>query len=238
MKKILALSLLSIFSIASGNAATTPWWLQPTICRLSPTNCYSSMGIGFDTEMWDATSNCRGLKLICPDALTSGGRDAVPMGRAEIAKGTGINADFDTDLLGADGDCFGRRKTAEDGAMASVNGKYVPVWCNGILIKPDETLANGEITYDTQPTCEVLANDGFIAIENGRCYGKYYNPNEYYIDCNGGRDLLPARIIVLNGTDIQNATQDIPTTMADADAIFDEMFRLSQQQKEQYFKTE
>ncbi len=178
------------------------------------------------------------MKLICPDALTSGGNTATPIGRAEIAKGTGINTDFDTDLLGADGDCFGRRKTAEGGAMASVNGTYVPVWCDGILTKPDETLANGEITYGTQPTCDELATDGFVAVENNRCYGKYYNPSEYFIDCNGGRDLLPSRIIVLNGTDIQDVTQDIPTTMADADKVFDEMFRLSQQQKEKYFKSE
>ena len=42
-------ALCSLF-IGDSNAAT-PWWQQPTVCRLDPTNCYSTMGAGFDANM-------------------------------------------------------------------------------------------------------------------------------------------------------------------------------------------
>ena len=235
MKKIFAFSIISLLIGFSANGATTPWWLQPTICRLDPTNCYPTMGAGFDSEMWDATSNCRGLKIICADALKTG-TDDTAMGLAEIARGAGILVDYDTDLLGTSGNCFGRRKTAENGSMASVNGKYVNVWCSGILDNPDEFLPNGEITYGTQPTCDELAEYGFAAVENGRCYGKYYNPSQYYIDCIGGNGNLPYRIITLNGADYSTDKNDAPTTMDDANEVFDTMFATSQKQKEKYFQ--
>lgn len=50
--------LFSLCSLGDTYAATTPWWMQPTVCRLDPTDCYTTMGMGFDSEMWDATSNC------------------------------------------------------------------------------------------------------------------------------------------------------------------------------------
>ena len=233
MKKLFILSTLSLFCASVASAATTPWWLQPTVCRLDPTDCYTAMGTGFEPEMWDATSGCWGLKLICPEALTTTSRDAVPMGRAEIARGTGIKADFDTDLLSATDECFGRRKTAEGGATASVDGKYVNVWCFGILNKSDETLDNGEIVYGAQPTCASLALDGYVAVENGRCYGKYYDTSKYYIVC--GSKLLPNRLIVLNGADYNSPTNGAPTTQDAADKLFDKMYAVSQKQKEKYF---
>lgn len=230
MKKLFLFSLLSFITVATANAAT-PWWLQPTICKLNPTDCYRGMGAGYDPEMWDATSSCWGIKYICGDALTTKTSDPQPMGRAEIARGTGISTDYDTDLLGVDGDCFGRRKTAENGSIASVNGKYVNVWCNGILPNPDETLEYGEITYGTQPTCASLAADGYVGIENGRCYGKYYDSAQYYIEC--GTDLLPSRLIVLNGADY-TATTKYPTE-SDAEKMFDTMYSVSRDQKAKYF---
>lgn len=225
--------------MGSASAATTPWWLQPTVCRINPTNCYTNMTAGYfieigNSESWDTTSNCWGLKLICSDALTAGGNDAVPMERATIAKGTGIKPDFDTNELGPSGDCFGARKTAEGGAIASVNGKYVNVWCSGILNNPDEVLENGEISYGAQPTCSELAESGYIAVENGRCYGKYYDISKYYIEC--GASLLPTRIVVLNGADYNAPMGNAPTTMAAADAIFDTMYSTSQAQKAKYFE--
>ncbi len=235
MKKIFAFSIISLLVGFSANGATTPWWLQPTVCRLDPTNCYPTMGIGFDSEMWDATSNCRGLKIICADALKTGTADTA-MGLAEIARGTGILVDYDTNLLGANGDCFGRRKTAENGSMASVNGKYVNVWCSGILDDPDEFLPNGEITYGAQPTCNELAEYGYIGVENGRCYGKYYDPGLYYIDCDAGDGNLPGRIITLNGANYTTDNSNAPRTMDEANEIFDKMFKTSQTQKEKYFQ--
>ena len=62
-------------------------------------------------------------KLICPDALNPAGDYPVTIGRNEIKSGTGINSDFDTDVL--NGDCFGVRKTKDNGAMAMVNGKLL-----------------------------------------------------------------------------------------------------------------
>ena len=240
MKKALTLSLLTGFGgivLTSPAMSATPWWLQPTICRPNPTNCYASMGAGFDTGMWDATGACWGLKLICPNALTTSPKDPVPMGKVEISSGTNIKSDFDVSILVED--CFGSRKTTANGSMASVNGKYVNVWCNGILNNPDEILPNGEITYGTQPVCRDLATDGFIAVVNQKCYGKFYDTSAYYIECSGTK-VLPDRIIQLNGAmaDIGTGSVDpnYPTDTAAAKALFDKMQSVSAAQKKQYFE--
>lgn len=229
MKKILV-SFISL-NIASGAFAATPWWQQPTVCKLNPTDCYPSMGAGYDSELWDAGSNCWGMKFICPEALTAEEYQPVPMGKADIAKGTGIKQDFNTSLL--NGDCFGVRKTTSDGAMASVDGKYVKVWCNGILDNPDDFLENGEITYGKQPTCSELAEYGYVGVINNNCYGKYYDSAEYFIECDGD-DLLPSRIILLNGADY-NASSDGPVDEKAANKIFDEMESVSESQRDKYF---
>lgn len=228
-------SILCAMLCGISHAATTPWWLQPTVCRLDPTGCYPTMGAGFDSEMWDATSNCWGLKLICPDALLDGSRTAQPMGRAEIARDGGkkISTDFNTDLLGPDGDCFGRRKTSENGTVASVGGTLVKVWCPGILNNPDETLTNGEITYGTQPTCSQLAENGYVGVENGRCYGKYFDSAQYYIEC--GDTLEPTRLIVLNGADYTASMNGAPADATAAEQLFDRMYSVSQAQHAKYF---
>ena len=234
MRKILYVSLLSIITLTT-NAATTPWWKQPTICRLDPTNCYPAMGAGFDSGMWDATANCWGLKLICPYAMKPRHNDPVPVGRADIASGRNINADFDVSLL--NGDCFGVRKTTANGTKASVNGTYVNVWCNGILDNPDEQVASGEITFGTQPSCARLAADGYVAVVNNRCYGKHFNDSEYFIECTGS-DILPSRLIVLNGADYNTGGANVPADESAADAIFDQMYQTSQIQYKKYFKDE
>lgn len=231
MKKILIASFLSVIGINFAFGAT-PWWEQPTVCKLNPSDCYSGMGAGFDSEMWDATAGCWGMKYICSNALTQPGAKAVLMGREEIKRGNGIKVDFDTDLLSSDDECFGRRKTTNDGTMASVNGQYVNVWCNGILNNPTETLENGEITYGPQPTCSILAQDGYVGVENGRCYGKYFDPGKYIIEC--GSALLPKRLIVLNGADY-NAPTNVKTE-SDAERLFNTMYSNSKTQKSKYFK--
>ncbi len=234
MKKLFFVSLLAILGApAAFGASSTPWWQQPTICRISTTNCYVGMGTGFDAGMWDASANCRGMKLICPTALVKGGDEPVPMGKSAISKGTEIKKDFDTGVLA--GGCFGARKTSANGTLASVNGKYVNVWCRGILDDPDETVATGEISTGAQPTCATLAERGYVAVVNNRCYGKYYNPNEYYIEC--GSDLLPTRLIVLNGADYQaGPSANTPATMDAAKTKFDSMYKVSREQHEKYFK--
>lgn len=233
MKKIFFIFSLCLFNIGTTNAAT-PWWLQPTVCRLNPTNCYSAMGTGFESRMWDTTSNCWGLKLICPEALTKSTSNPVAMERTTIKKGEGINPDYDTDALSMTGECFGRRKSKEGGAMISVNGKYVNVYCSGILPNPDEVLENGEIMYNTQPTCESLAQNGYIAVENGDCFGKYFDNADYYIEC--GTSLLPKRIIVLNGADYNAPSGNAPQTMDAARRKFDTMYSTSKTQHDKYFK--
>lgn len=233
MKKLFFASLLCGTAVISTAHAAAPWWQQPTICRLNPANCYSGMGAGFDSGMWDAGANCWGLKLICPQALTTARSEPIAMGRNEIANGNGIRRDFDTNIL--NGDCFGMRKTVSNGSMASVNGDYVNVWCAGILDNPDETIGNGEITYGAQPTCAKLAENGYVGVLNGRCYGKYYNMNEYFIECTG-TDLMPSRLIVLNGADYTAPSSGAPADKSAADAKFDKMESISKTQRAKYFK--
>ena len=212
MKKI---CLFSLLLIASNAIAATPWWEQPTVCRLNPSGCYATMGTGYDSGMWDAGANCWGMKVICGDALKNTNQ-TTPVGKTEIARGTNINPDYDINIL--NGDCFGVRRSSSDGTMASVDGSYVRVWCAGILQNSDETVDNGEITYGTQPTCATLATDGYIAIQNGKCFGKYYDPSQYFIQCNGENPSL----IVLNGAPMGDTSY--PLTQSDADAIFNRMY--------------
>jgi hypothetical protein len=156
------------------------------------------------------------------------------MGRNDIKKGTKINPDYDTDILSLDGECFGRRKTNNGGAMVSVNGKYVNVYCPGILNNPDEVIENGEIMHNKQPTCSDLAKNGYIAVENGDCYGKYYDSAKYFIEC--GTDLLPKRLIVLNGADYNAPAYGTPATMDEARQKFDKMYTTSKNQHNKFFK--
>lgn len=231
MKKIFILSMLSLIGANAG--AATPWWQQPTICRLDPTKCYSSMGTGYDSEMWDADSSCRGMKWICADALTdTGATDAKLIGRADIARGVGIDSDFDTNVL--NGDCFGMRKSSAGGTKVLVDGKYVNVWCAGVLGDVDETLEFGEITHGTQPTCQTLADDGFVAIAQNRCIGKSFDSVKYFIECDGGDGTLPNRLIVLNGAE-PNASGGMASRDA-ADQLMDKMYDVSQKQHKKYFK--
>lgn len=229
---------LSIIAIAPATAATVPWWMRPTVCKINPTNCYSNMTNGYfveigNSESWDDTSNCWGLKIICPAALTTGGNKPVALKRDEIKSGKIINPDFDTNALSASRDCFGVRKTAEGGTKVSVDGKLVNVWCPGILSRPDEILENGEISYEQQPSCKELAKNNYAAVENGTCYGKYYESSQYYIECGTGE--LPNRLIVLNGADYNTPMNGAPETKEAANKIFDTMYSVSKENKLKYF---
>ena len=217
MKKIFLNSLF--FAMMTGTLfAATPWWEQPTVCRLNPANCYPNMTTGYDSGMWDANAHCRGLKLICGEALINS-NEITPVGKTEIAGGRVISSDYDVDVL--NGDCFGVRKTSSDGSMVSVNGRFVQVWCNGILDNVDEIIETGEITYGTQPTCQTLATDGYVATQNGKCYGKHYDESRYYIECNGETPTL----IVLNGADYdETGTNSYPKTQSEADTLFNTMY--------------
>lgn len=236
MKKIFAFSVFGLM-FAPMTCDAVDWWRQETVCRLDTTTCYPNMGTGYDREMWDASSQCWGMKLICPDALVNNDDYIpVPMGKTDIARGDKIKADFDTDEL--NGDCFGVRRTTSNGAMASVGDEYVPVWCNTVPLYADEIeqLPNGMIvTSGAQPTCAELALDGYVAIQVGKCYGKYYDPYKYYIQCGTG-DLLPERIIVLNGADYTMPSGDAPVDIDAANDIFDKMESVSQTQRSKYFK--
>lgn len=232
MNKFFIISLLAL--IYTDAAISAPWWEQLTVCRMDTTQCYTAMGAGFDAEMWDADAKCRGMKYICPDALVKKTTSATLISRNDIDNNNIIKSDYDTSLLSEYGDCFGRRKTNKSGNQVMVNGKYVNVYCNGVLNKSDETLANGEIVYDTQPTCETLKKNGFIAVENGKCFGKYYEESEQYIQC--GKDLKPEQIIVLNGATISTTTINAPKTSTEAEKTFKEMQSVSKVQKKQYFK--
>ena len=226
------IAFLFFIGMVATNAHSIDWWTQSDVCRINPARCYTSMGAGYDTEFWDAGAACWGQKIICEDALTDSTRGNRPIGKKEIAAGTGIRADYDLGVL--NGDCFGVRKTTSNGTQTTVNGKTVNVWCNGILANPDEYLNNGEITYGDQPTCSYLAEYGYVGIVNGKCYGKYYDPSRYYIECGAG-GLLPSRIVILNGADWGYAG-DGPVDTNAAGALFDVMQSVSAQQRAKYFK--
>jgi hypothetical protein len=221
-------------------AADAAWWDMPTICKINPSNCYSSMGNGFDSGMWDASANCWGLKLVCADALiNSGGSDPVAMSKSDIAANRGIGTDFDTSVL-VDGECFGARKTTSGGSKAQVAGKYENVWCSGVISDYDQEVAGGVIKTGPQPLCKDLAPDGIVAVLNGNCYGKSYNPNEYYIEC-AGNDELPKRLVVLAGArdpiiDTIAPSNMSPATDSDAKNLFDTMQSVSAAKKAEHFK--
>lgn len=232
MNKLYLTSFLSLI-IAMPAFGATKWWMHDTVCRLDPTTCYVGMGTGYDASMWDADAECRGVKLVCGAALQPAKDEPEAIGRNDIRNGRGINSDFDVTLL--NGDCFGRRKTTAGGSQASVNDKFVNVWCSGILDTVDEVVPNGEITYGTQPTCQELADNGYIGVLNGKCYGKSFNTSEYYIDCSGGK-LLPSQIIVLNGADYNENASGIILDSKTAAAKFEKMYSVSKTQHEKYFK--
>lgn len=240
MKKIISISIFILLGTTITNAATfTPWWMQPTVCRYIQTSCYDKMGVGYDSEVWDAGSNCRGMKLICPDALTETASEPQPIGKKALNDKNFVKSDYDTNLLNTADACYGRRKTSNSGSMAVVNGKDVKIWCPGILnyvnIDILEELDNGEIAKDNkEPTCKELAKYGYVATENNGCYGTEYDISEYYIECEGN-DKLPARIVKLNGADTGSASDNTPQTLSDANKLMDKMYSISKQQKAQYF---
>lgn len=231
MTKFFIFSLLAL--TYANTAISAPWWDQLTVCRMDTSRCYTVMGAGFDSEMWDAKAKCRGMKYICPEALASKTTTPILISRDDTDNNDIIKSDYDTELLSNSGDCFGQRRTNKSGNQVMVNGKYVNIYCDGILPKPDEILENGEIVYEKQPTCETLKKDGFVAVENGKCFGKYYDESEYYIDC--GHDLKPKQIIVLNGAQYTTTTDNAPKTSNAAKQLFNKMLSVSKSQKAQYF---
>lgn len=192
MKKQFAILFVGCTACGTALGATLDWWNQQTICTISDSLCYAKNTRGVDNE-WDVSGSCRGRKFICAAALSRNASDAVAMERDDIIHGNGINSDFDTGVYVAAEDCYGARKTSQNGALVMMNGEYVRVWCNGILSNPTETVANGEI--GPAPTCRELADMNYVATLSGNCYGKRYDPSKYSIDCDGENPV----IIVLNG---------------------------------------
>ena len=119
--------------------------------------------------------------------------------------------------------------------MAIVNGKPVKVYCSGLLDSNNvsESIEFGEIAIK-EPTCKDFANNGYVAVLNNDCYGKYFDFSEYVIECGTGE--LPSRMIVLNGADYSDKIDSkIPQTQDAADDIFDEMYSISKEQVKKYF---
>jgi hypothetical protein len=75
---------------------------------------------------------------------------------------------------------------------------------------------------------------GYVAVENNNCFGKYFDLSKYYIDC--GTSLLPNRLILLNGADYNAPSNNAPTTMDAAKQKFNQMYDISKEQKEKYYK--
>ncbi len=204
MKRQFAILLFGCTTCGTAFGVTLDWWIRDTICQINDTHCYptTTMGIDFDSEdSWDYSGNCRGKKYICPDALTDNSTDRVAMERAAIAHRDGINSDFDTEVYVASEQCYGARKTSQNGAMVLVNGEYKRVWCMGVLGSDYDgddilRLTNGDVVKNgAEPTCSYLADMNYVATLDGNCYGKYYDPSRYSIDCDGQTPV----IVVLNG---------------------------------------
>lgn len=209
-KKIISLIMFGI--ICSPAFGAIDWWNfdDEFVCQVDNTPCYSGLTQGVDDE-WDVAASCRGRKYICADAFNTNTPSAVAINMSEITNN--VNSDFDVTVYVAGENCYGTRKTTDNGRMASVNGRYVKVWCNGVLVSPTETLSNGEITTGPEPTCKQLATDGFAAIANGGCYGKYYNPANYAIECDGENPTL----IVLNGAEYNpNGSNTVTASVANS----------------------
>ncbi len=240
LRYLSSLAIIMATMSSTSMAATTPWWMRPTICKLNPSQCYKTTGDGFDDE-FDENSQCWGRKLICPDALKNSTGDVTPMGRAEIARGDAFNPGYDINKLNRDENCFGVRRTIAAGSMvAAPNGQYVNVWCHdisGLLSGDYETVENGVVTFDTQPTCTELAENGIIGIKKGKCYGVKYDLNKYSIEC-GKTGLLPRRLIVLNGADFfaqPGDTETLTDESAQINTLFDKMESAARERQSKYF---
>lgn len=232
MKKITCSFLAIILGCGGALGATTPWWERETICRLNGTNCYGDETNGIATYVYDdSTIGCWGRKIICPGVLSDhayfDNNEGVPL---DII----INytkPDFDTNIYVPSGQCWGARRSIQNGTMVLVDGSYVPVWCPGVLDSVHETLPNGEINLRTQPTCEELARNNYAKILNGLCYGKWYDPARFAVQCNGETSTL----VILNGADYnRNSTRGL--TPSSADSTFDNLRRSSETQRNKYFK--
>lgn len=235
MKKIFAFMITATcYLLPAACMGATNWWLQPTICKPVSTKCWTESGAGIDATMWDAASNCWGMKLICGEALVPSGFDSEPIPKSAINSGTGVNKDFDFTERGT-GACYGVRKTTNGGAMASVNGKSVKVWCRGVLPNPDETMPNGEITYGADPTCSELADYGYAGTLNGNCYGKKYNQNDYYIECADPNAPLPSRIVELRGATGYRTGTSSGTGIANTTDLFNDMYNTSRAAHAEHF---
>ncbi len=231
--KLQFVSLVLFGALSNVAFGAVQWWNMDTICQIDNTPCYTGLSAGIDASLetgWDETSACRGKKYICADALVNSNEN-VTMERAEIARGTGIDTDFDTTVYVAEENCYGARKTRDAGTSAMVNGRYARVWCNGVLPNPTGQLPNGEITTGAEPTCEALANDGYAAVLNGKCYGKYYVPEKYAIECNGETPSL----VLLNGADY-NPRGRSSITVSSVNALFGTMMTSAASQRAKYFR--
>ena len=78
----------------------------------------------------------------------------------------------------------------------------------------------------------------FVAVLNQKCYGKFYDPASYYIECQGNNE-LPTRLIELNGADFvvgtNSGSYNYPTDTAAAKTLFDKMQATSATKKAEYF---
>ena len=261
MKNIV--SLLFVFGVISPAAAapTIPWWERPTICQLSDESCWgAAAGQGINDE-WDDKAACKGKKIICANAIIGGASKNEAFSKSEIssAEKTGvgkIDSDFDVYILDSrekDDQCFGVRRTQNNGTSAKVSGApggWVNVYCMEVPGNFDEELAGagehfpyGQIVTapaKPQPNCESLKGDGFMGILNGRCYGRDgYPDSDYFLECDSSKPsrLLPTTIVILNGADINDIktspwgatppASSYPTTEQDADARFNAMIKMA-----------
>ena len=230
MKKLISAFFIAGFSTCAFGAAE--WWLMPTICQPDNAECYPGWTTPvIDVNEWDVGAKCNGKKIVCDNAIKNP-LFGPALSKAEISDSSIIDQDFDVGAAHPTNQCFGVRKTRNNGTEAKVGTEWRKVFCPGVLDDPDDVVTNGEIMLGTadQPTCESLADIGRIGVLNGQCYGKAgYFESDFHIECGGG--LLPIKIVVLNGATINTAGANNPTTDEDANALFGIMIENAAEQQ-------
>lgn len=196
---------------------------HPTICKPKAlSKCYniSDNTEGYSSKDFDELAKCRGKKIICKDAI-NGGLENKALSKYEINDPSVVSQDFDFNIFLKNKNCFGVRKTIDNGIYALKDNKYVKVWCKNIPFEQTENLPNGKIISDSmyQPTCENLAQKNILDIQKGNCFGELLSADYSFVCDTNSSGTLP-KYIIKNPNTINSFNQ---ITSDEVNMIFNHM---------------
>ena len=173
-------------------------------------------------DQFDELAKCKGKKIICKDALNGGFENKV-LSKDEINDPSIVSQDFDFDVFLKNKNCFGVRKTIDNGIYALKDNKYVKVWCKNIPMGQTEDLPNGKIISDSmyQPTCENLAQKNILDIQKANCFGELLSA-DYSFVCDTNSSGTSPKYIIKNPNTINSFNQ---ITSDEVNMIFNHMKR-------------